>query len=104
MGIYRFPLSSGVGERASVPDPGSLPPVVSVMYAGEFVCDAYLEQDAYLCELPEEYLAKLESGRIDQVFVYEPPLIGSHAEQGTRRELVSILLVGVARKGSVADD
>jgi hypothetical protein len=97
MAVYRFPLSSGAGERVHSPRFFDLPPVVSVMHAGEVVCDAQLETDAYVCDLSEEYAAKLSSGKLDQVFVYEPPFVGEDTDEMIRRELVSILLVGAPR-------
>jgi hypothetical protein len=97
MAVYRFPLSSGVGERVHVSRFFDLPSVVSIMHAGEVICDAELETDAYVCDLSEEYAAKLSSGKLDHVFVYEPPLVGKDADEKIRRELVSILLVGAPR-------
>jgi hypothetical protein len=98
MAVYRFPLSSGVDEPANAPGSFDLPAVISVMHAGERVCDAQLERGAYICDLPDDYAAKLSSGKLDQVFVYEPPLVGNDLSPETRRELVSILLIA-ARKG-----
>lgn len=101
MAVYRFPLSLGVDESFyRSPD---LPSFVSVMHAGESIAEAKLEGDAYVCDLSEEYAAKLGSGKLGPVFVYEPPLVDGETENDVQRELVSILLIGSSRREAVLD-
>lgn len=101
MTVHRFPLFSGVGEPVAASATCELPLVVSVMCAGEQICEAHLEAGAYKCDLPDEYAAKLKSGKLDQVFVYEPPFTGEAFDDHARQELVSILLVGASRTGHI---
>jgi hypothetical protein len=100
MAVYRFPLSSG--GSVSGPASPSLPRHVSVMHAGERICEARLEENAYVCDLPDEYAAKLIAGKLDQVFVFEPPIVNGEVGKEVERELVSILLVA-ARRGPGID-
>ena len=92
MAVYRFPLSRGAADLDL-----NLPLTISVMHAGERICEARLDGDAYECDLSREYFSKLTMGRLEQVFVYEPPLIDLRPDPETRRELVSILLVNARR-------
>lgn len=97
MAVYSFRLTDRVRASCVHSGAGKLPREVRVMHAGECVCNARLEDDAYTCELPHEYIKKLTAAKLDQVFVFEPPLTEKDLDENVARELVSILLVASPR-------
>lgn len=101
MAVYRFSLSAGAGECSHAGQPPDLPPEIHVMYAGECVGNAELAREGYVCDLPDEFAAKLQAGKLEQMFVYEPPLVGGDPDEDVERELVSILLVSASRKDPI---
>lgn len=100
MAAYRFPLSDRAHAPEALPGLGRLPAKLPVMCAGEHVCIAELQGNAYVCNLSAEYDQKLRSGKLEPIFVYEPPFIETNLSDDVARELISILLVGASRKGT----
>jgi len=98
MAVYRFSLVSGEGPPDLSEGVNGLPPVLQVMYAGECIADAILDNDGYECDLPEEYLAKIALGKLEPIFVVEPPIGDGLENRVTEHEFVSILLVGIPRR------
>ncbi|MCC6327527.1 MAG: hypothetical protein IT174_03350 [Acidobacteria bacterium] len=99
MAVYRFSLLSGGCAPELLTDITCLPSALDVMYAGECVSEARFDDDGYICDLPDEYLEKIEDGKLDAIFVVEPPFDADRTAMALKHELVSILLVSVPRKG-----
>lgn len=95
MATYFFPLR---GDSAHVPttDLDQIPNTLAVMHAGELVCEAHFNDGSYSCELPPAVAARFDEGKLEQIFVYEPPITTRDHAADTVRELVSILLVPAA--------
>ena len=91
---HRFLFDDGVPEMhlktcRRVAMPGELP----VYHSGRSICTALLDDQAYTCDIPVHLRHKLDTGELDYVFVFEPPLTDTTQPRTKRRELVSILLV-----------